>query len=159
MENIDLFKESLELLLKAESIKYSAWNPDDNHSELATEAGIYHFYQKNNGKVESLYLGKAGFGSNDNWSLFQRLKQHFQISQKHTLLKKYAEHHDIKVEDSKQYLEQSETYLQWLAIFKKDNKNKVEAILDGYSGSEFESQIIWVECFCKSIMQPKYTDA
>lgn len=134
-----------ETLLSGNSIKYVNWDVNADHSILNLQAGVYHFYETDNEQIKSLYVGKAGFGAKNDWSLFQRLKQHFQVSQKNTLLGKYAKANNLTMESAKSKLQQSDVFLQWLPI-------EVSEPID------LERELMRIECFCKSILNPAYTD-
>lgn len=154
-KNIKKLSSTLDNLLKAKSIKYSEWNVQDDNIELKNQAGVYHFFQKTEENIYSLYVGKAGFGKEKKWSLFERLKQHFQESQKNTLLGKYASKNNLLPNAAKLKLEKSEVYLQWLPIFKKNGIT--ESLFSEYSVDDLEKQILQIECFCIAILQPEYT--
>lgn len=134
-----------ETLLSENSIKYVNWDANADHSTLNLQAGVYHFYETNNGQIKSLYVGKASFGDKGDWSLFQRLKQHFQVSQKNTILGKYAKANKLSMESAKSKLQQSDVFLQWLPIEMSKPIN-------------LERELMRIECFCKSILNPVYTD-
>lgn len=147
VENINKYSEQLENLLKENPVKYSKW-PTTNKGTLGKSAGIYHFFENNNGIVTSLYVGKAGFGSS-NWSLLKRLKQHFQESQENALIGKIKKTSDQTPEEIKSSLCEREVYLQWLVLYSNDS-----TIL-----TDIEPDLVWSECFCKSILMPRYTNA
>jgi hypothetical protein len=147
VERIQDFERQLNNLLAATRIKYSEWPPSDT-SPLKTSAGIYHFFEENDGAISSIYVGKAGFGSGE-WNLYQRLKQHFQPSQKNALLGKASKALSRTPDEIKLMFSDGNVYLQWLPIFAKTQ---------GSTGN-VESELIWSECFCKAILKPIYTDA
>lgn len=142
---IQRFTLVTEALLSENSIKYVDWDVNADHSILNRQAGVYHFYETDNEQVKSLYVGKAGFGAKNEWSLFQRLKQHFQVSQKNTLLGRYALANNLTMRSAKFELQQSDVFLQWSSI-------EVPEPLG------LERELMRVECFCKSILKPTYTD-
>jgi hypothetical protein len=135
----EIKKYSIQLsdLLSAKSVKYSEW-PNIDKTTLSKSAGIYHFFECDDENLTSLYVGKAGFGSS-RWSLSKRLHQHFQVSQKNALLGKIAKISNQEPEKIKDSLCNREVFLQWLILC--------------------EADLVWTECFCKSILMPKYTDA
>lgn len=146
--NLGIYTEHLKNLLAATPVKYSDW-PKTEKNNLKKLAGIYHFFEKNEKSVDSLYVGKAGFGANNSWNLYKRLSQHFQISQKNTLIGKIAKSSGESSEKVKASLVKQDVYLQWLAF----TNHGTQEICD------IESELIWIECFCKSLLKPKYTDA
>ena len=145
-EKIEIYAGHLNSLLAATPMKYASW-PQDAKEQLSESVGIYHFFEKEGELISSLYVGKAGYGGGD-WSLYQRLKQHFQTSQKNTLIGKIAKCSGQDPKLVKTSLVEREVYLQWLEISRKDNVPP-----------NIEAELVWVECFCKSILKPKYTDA
>lgn len=146
-ENIKGYNALLLKLLAATSIKYSSW-PTQDKSLLKKSAGIYHFFEKRDDVIDSLYVGKAGFGDG-NWSLHKRLQQHFRPSQKNTLLGKAAIALEMSASEVKEKFVGDEVYLQWLPLCIDVSKNS----------DEISSELIWFECFCKAILKPRYTDA
>lgn len=146
-ERIRDFERQLNSLLAATRLKYSEWPPSDT-SILKTSAGIYHFFEEKHGATSSIYVGKAGFGSGK-WSLYQRLNQHFQPSQKNALLGKASKARNLPPDKIKILFSNSDVYLQWLPLFARTQA----------STSNIESELIWSECFCKAILKPIYTDA
>lgn len=147
VERIRGFEQQLNSLLVATRLKYSEWPPSDT-SVLEQSAGIYHFFEETGGAISSIYVGKAGFGS-EKWSLYQRLKQHFQPSQKNALLGKASKVLSRTPDEIKLMFSSGDYYLQWLPILKKTQ------LCEGKD----ESELIWLECFCKAILKPAYTDA
>jgi len=112
-EKIKHFSTTLNHLLEAKSIKYSEWNEnkiETDKNELRNQAGVYHFFRNTNGNIDSLYVGKGGFGNKETWNLFKRLSQHFQVSQTNTLLGKYAKKEKLKVSVAKSELEKSNSF-------------------------------------------------
>lgn len=144
---IQAYTEQLSGLLSATPVKYSEW-PDTDKRSLSQSAGIYHFFERNGGNLTSLYVGKAGFGGST-WNLLKRLNQHFQVSQANTLLGKIAKASNEKPAIVKQSLCDKGVYLQWLVLFESKPINP----------ESLESDLVWSECFCKSILMPKYTNA
>lgn len=51
-------------LLAAAPVKYSEWAVTDT-SDLATSAGVYHFFEIHEDDIVSLYVGKGGFGGDN----------------------------------------------------------------------------------------------
>ena len=147
VDRIRGFEQQLKALLGSTRIKYSEWPPSDT-SALKTSAGIYHFFEEKDGAISSIYVGKASFGSGE-WSLYQRLKQHFQPSQKNALLGKASKALNRTPDEIKHMFSNGDVYLQWLPILAKTQ---------GGAGN-VESELIWSECFCKAILKPTYTDA
>ena len=147
-EQVEKYSDYLKILLCAKSVQYSEWSNEcdsELKSKLKQSAGIYHFFRKENESITSLYVGKAGFGKNGHWSLYKRISQHFQPSQKNTLIGKVAKANGTTPEDAKSCLNDKEVYLQWLILC-----SNLPCI---------EQELIWIECFFKSILKPKYTDA
>jgi hypothetical protein len=145
-QKIEIYAGHLNSLMSAKSLKYSSW-PQDAKDHLSESAGIYHFFEREEQSIISLYVGKAGYGDGD-WSLYQRLKQHFQTSQKNALIGKIAKSSDQDPKSVKTSLLEREVYLQWLEIARKSNTTP-----------DIEQELVWIECFCKSILKPKYTNA
>ena len=146
-DQIEKYADCLNRLLCAKSFRYSEW-PSRYRSEfkstLKQSVGIYHFFKKECESNISLYVGKAGFGNRYQWNLYNRINQHFQPSQKHTLLGKIARIEGKEPGQVKLCLDQEEgVFLQWLILC-----SRLPSI---------EQELIWVECFCKSILKPKYT--
>lgn len=146
-EKIEKYSGYLERLLCAESVQYSEWSNGHRSrfkSILKQSAGIYHFFRKQSESTIPLYVGKAGFGDSNEWNLYNRISQHFQPSQTNTLLGKIARTKDTTPKQVKLCLDQDkEVYLQWLILYSRPPC--------------IEQELIWVECFCKSILEPKYT--
>jgi len=145
---IEKHQELLKNLLNATSIKYSDWLPH-NHTHLRESVGVYHFYEVQGSHVISLYVGKAGFGVNENWSLFERLKQHFQPSQKYALLGKASIKLCITPQEAKKRLNSGNVHLQWLKLGERSNTQLIA----------IESELKWFECFAIAVLMPEYTDA
>ena len=145
-QKVEIYAGHLNSLLAATPLKYASW-PQDAKDHLSESAGVYHFFEKDGPSISSLYVGKAGYGDGD-WSLYQRLKQHFQTSQKNALIGKIAKCSGQDPKLVKTSLVEGEVYLQWLEISRKDN-----------APPDIEAELVWVECFCKSILKPKYTNA
>lgn len=143
-KNIEKYSLQLKELLDAPPIKYSNWS-QENREDLKNAAGVYYFYEKIDESVLPLYVGKAGFGES-NWSLFKRLSQHFQLSQTNALIGKINKSTGQDSEETKRLLCEREVYLQWLVISNSPSE-------------DLESKLVWSECFCKSILMPKYTNA
>jgi hypothetical protein len=98
----------------------------------------------------SLYVGKGGFGSGEKWNLYERMKQHFQPSQKHALLVKASRARGISPECVKQVFNNSNVYLQWLVLGTASEAGE---------RSNIESELRGFEHFAIAILKPKYTDA
>lgn len=145
--NIEKYSKLLRTLLKAQPVKYSEW-PKQEKSALSKGAGIYHFFERDGNIATSLYVGKAGFGGS-NWNLLKRLNQHFQTSQKNALLGKMAKVTGQEPHVIKNSLCEGDVFLQWLVLYELNSEN----------AESIESELIWAECFCKSILMPKYTNA
>jgi hypothetical protein len=143
-KNIEKYSLQLQKLLEAPSIKYSNWT-QVNRGGLNNAAGVYHFYERIDEAVLSLYVGKAGFGGS-NWNLYKRLSQHFQPSQANALIGKIKKSTGGTPLEIKESLCTREVYLQWLVISNIPSEN-------------LESELVWSECFCKSILTPRYTNA
>ena len=139
--------EQLENLLAAPSTNYAEWRPED-FPKLKECAGVYHFFDKSSGQVESLYVGKGGFGKSDSWSLHSRLKQHFQPSQKHALLGKASKALGISPDEAKAQFNESGLQVQWLALGNRETKD-----------DNLASKLLSLECFAIAILRPRYTDA
>lgn len=146
--NIEVYEQRLRELLAATPIKYSAWPPSDTTS-LSASAGIYHFFEVKDDVIASLYVGKAGFGGGGEWSLYERLKQHFQPSQPNTLLGKAAKALNRNPDEIKATFVSAEVYLQWLPLL-------ANATIDS---TNLSAELVWFECFCKAILKPRYTNA
>ena len=144
---IEKYMGQLTSLLNAQPVKYSEWSNQEK-SALRKAAGIYHFFEKEGDVFTSLYVGKAGFGKSG-WSLLKRLNQHFQISQKNALLGRIAQSTNKDPSKIKDLLCKKEVFLQWLVLSKSDPMQQ----------DNLESDLVWLECFCKSILMPKYTNA
>ncbi len=142
-DTINQLTNALNRLLCSNSIEYKNWEPNEYSKELKGHIGIYHFFRKRNNTIESLYVGKAGVGNKEDWDLYERLKQHFQTSQKNTLLGKYAKSFSISAEETKVQLNGSGVQLQWLKVTTK---------------SDDERTLMRLECFCKAVLNPKFTD-
>ena len=141
--------EQLKKLLGSPSIKYSDWPPNDNES-LKFCAGIYHFYEVKGELVESMYIGKAGFGkTNSKWSLYSRLKQHFQPSQRNTLLGKASKVANVTSDQMRNQFNERSIYLQWIVLGDRTDKIQPELI----------SELLFLEYFAIAILQPKYTES
>jgi len=145
--NIAKYSSQLKNLLAARPIKYSSWSQKFRVT-LCESAGVYHFFENNGDSITSLYVGKAGFGRST-WSLYKRLNQHFQVSQKNALIGNIAKATTQSPVQIKESLCAREVYLQWLVLFTKTAENQ----------ENFESDLVWSECFCKSILVPTYTNA
>jgi hypothetical protein len=142
-------QEKLDLLLKAPSIKYADW-PQIDTKELRNAAGVYHFFQIDEGFLKSVYVGKAGFGrqmEKQTWSLHDRLSQHFLPSQKYALLTKASRKLGLSPKECKAQFLGSGLRLQWLTLY--DNPTKRNGI---------ESELLWFEYFAISVLRPEYTD-
>lgn len=142
---IQKYKKHLSGLLSKTPVKYSEWHGTCT-SSLSQSAGIYHFFECNDDNLTSLYVGKAGLGKSKKWSLLKRLNQHFQVSQKNTLIGKIAKVSNEEPEIVKQSLCDKNVFVQWLVLF-------------GFNSENIESELVWSECFCKSILMPKHTNA
>lgn len=141
-------ENSLSKLLNSTSIKYSEW-PPDKINEINKSAGIYHFFKLENDLVKSLYIGKGGFGKKGKWSLYSRLSQHFQPSQKNSLIGKISRAKGISQISAQAELNNENIYLQWLVIT-SENEQSIK---------EIEASIRCFEYFSIAILRPIYTDA
>ncbi|MDD4960538.1 MAG: hypothetical protein PHS51_14400 [Gallionella sp.] len=144
---VEKYMGKLTSLLNAQPVKYSEWSNHEK-STLSKAAGIYHFFEQEGDVFTSLYVGKAGFGKSG-WSLLKRLNQHFQISQKNALLGKIAQSTNQDPSKIKDALCNNEVFLQWIVLSTSDTMQQVN----------LESDLVWSECFCKSMLMPKYTNA
>ena len=144
---IEIYKRQFENLMAAEPLKYSDW-PNAETDYLRKSAGIYYFFERKPESSLPLYVGKAGYGGGK-WSLYKRLSQHFQVSQQNTILGKMTSSSSCPAKMVKTSLSNTEVYLQWIAIC----SNPIDASPD------LNSELIWIECFFKSILKPRYTDA
>ena len=142
----ELLGNGLRNLLAAPSIKYSAWPPSDTTS-LRTSGGVYHFYELDTKKNISLYVGKAGLGAGS-WNLFKRLSQHFQTSQTNTLLGKASKASGTPPEATRTSFCQRPIHLQWLTIATQSHDLQAA-----------RSELFRLECFCKAVLNPAFTDA
>ncbi|MCD2450169.1 hypothetical protein GO003_007195 [Methylicorpusculum oleiharenae] len=133
-------------LLASQAIKYSDW-PMGDVEELKLCSGIYHFYQGHDCQRTSIYVGKAAISENG-WSLYKRLCQHFQPSQKNALLGKVAKQTGRGAEQIKEEYMNANIYLQWLPVTFDMADNELDD----------KRELVWLECFCKSILKPTYTD-
>lgn len=140
--------EQLEKLLAAPSTNYAEWRPED-FPKLKELAGVYHFFDKSSGQVESLYVGKGGFGKGDSWSLHSRLKQHFQPSQQYALLGKASKALGISPDEAKAQFNASGLQVQWLALGSRESMDD----------TNLASKLLSLECFAIAILRPRYTDA
>jgi hypothetical protein len=127
---------------------FSNWPPSELIN-IKQSAGVYHFFEKCGNVTNSIYVGKAGFGNTDDWNLYERLKQHFQPSQKNALLGKAAKKMCISREDAKQHFTGGNFYLQWVAFNKPDKMEKLN----------LEKEILRFEAFAISILDPALTDS
>lgn len=146
-QRIETCKVEVMSLVAAIPLKYSSW-PQVATDQLRESAGIYHFFEKVGHTTQSLYIGKAGYGAGQ-WNLYKRLSQHFQPSQKNTLIGKIAKASNQDPAAVKSSLCNTDVYLQWVAISKSTANVP----------SDLETNLVWLECFCKSILKPRYTDA
>lgn len=141
-------QEKLERLLNAPSVRYAEWPHTDKH-ELRRAAGVYHYFEMVDGRLRSVYVGKAGFGrqrEKQTWSLYNRLSQHFLPSQKQALLGKASKHLGITPNECKLLFLKSNLRLQWLALH------------DTCPRCDLESELFWFEYFAISVLRPEYTD-
>jgi|CXWL01.1.fsa_nt_gi hypothetical protein len=144
MEN---YQARLNDLLASASLKYSEWPPKDATC-IQASAGVYHFYEKYDNHIVSIYVGKAGFGASNTWSLYERMKQHFQPSQKYALLNKASRTSGRSPEIMKAEFKDSNLYLQWVIFATKSDKF-----------TNLEAELRWFECFAISVLKPIYSDA
>ncbi|EOX4439987.1 TPA: hypothetical protein ACPJ2S_004811, partial [Vibrio alginolyticus] len=142
-ERIKSLSKVLNNLISAKSIMYNEWSPKLYSKELQGSAGVYHFYEESGKGIRSLYIGKAGVGKGGNWDLYQRLKQHFQPSQENTYLGKFAKSKSLSGEEALELLNGSQVKLQWVSFKPTSN---------------LEKKLMNIECFCKAVLDPKYTD-
>ena len=147
LSSIDELQHQLNNLLTAPSIKYSSWPPSET-ATLRTSGGVYHFFEVGTKENTSLYVGKAGLGAGK-WSLFKRLSQHFQTSQTNTFLGKASKASGTTPEATKTSFFQRPIYLQWLPIVCAQSPDLHR------TGSE----LFRLECFCKAVLNPAFTDA
>lgn len=146
-QRIENHQNHLDLLLNMGPIKYSNWPPTDT-LDLSNSAGVYHFFEKHNDHITSIYIGKGGFGKGGKWSIYKRLKQHFQPSQKYALLGKASRANVLNPEQMKTNFENGNLYLQWVLFATKDSVP-----------DDLESNLKLFECFAIAALNPKYTDA
>jgi len=146
---ISAYKSKLCELLSAPRLKYSKWPPVDT-SAIRGSVGVYHFYElDDDGGFVSAYVGKAGFGNKGTWDLYSRLKQHFQPSQKNTLLGNASDVLNITSAQAKLQFTSGSMYLQWLTLTADPTD----------MGANLEDDLRSFECFAISILRPKYTVA
>lgn len=145
---IKSYQAKVDELLNTDPMRYSDWPPDET-SCIADSAGVYHFYKKSTNQIKSLYVGKAGFGRNDNWNLYERLKQHFQPSQKNALIGKVSSKMEISKDEAKRYLESGNVYLQYLVFAGRQ---------DGISAEVLEAELCYFEHFAIAVLKPMFTD-
>lgn len=141
-------QEKLERLLNAPSIRYADW-PLTDKQELRRTAGVYHYFEMNDGRLRSVYIGKAGFGRQSDkqtWSLYHRLSQHFLPSQKQALLGKASKQLGFTPDECKILFLESNLRVQWLALH------------DTCPRCDLESELLGFEYFAISVLRPEYTD-
>ncbi|RYZ42961.1 MAG: hypothetical protein EOO71_05550 [Myxococcaceae bacterium] len=141
------YSAQLNELLAAPSIKYSDWPPPDV-VHLRNIAGVYHFYKVRESHIDSVYVGKGGFGKGEEWSLHARLKQHFQPSQKHTLLGKASRATEVPPEKLMAQFRAGDLRLQWLALGTRSDRENIQ----------LERELLWFECFAIAVLRPMFTD-
>lgn len=134
-------------LLAATPLKYSDWPPPDI-SPIRESAGVYHFFEVHDGHNVSIYVGKGGFGGDDDWNLHSRLKQHFQPSQRYALLGKASKASGLSPEQVKARFEAGNLHVQWLALAAKS----------GSRVRNLEAELRWFECFAIAVLKPRYSD-
>lgn len=148
----------LEKLLEAKGYKYSdainktRKNERKDFFNLKYSCGIYHFFYEENNIKYSLYLGKASFGNDGNWYLFNRINQHFQKSQDDTLHGKLAKSYEEEIdnEGAIDILKKNNVYIQFVEIYEKDS--------DSMNWQEINEEIEEYEKFCIKVLNPKFTD-
>lgn len=133
-------------LLAMNPLKYSDWSTTDS-TRIIGVAGVYHFFEKYDDHIVSIYIGKGGFGRGKDWSLYERLKQHFQPSQKYALLGKASKATGLSPEQIKANFEEGNLYLQWLTFTTKSDSVT----------TNLEAELRWFECFAIAVLNPKYT--
>lgn len=126
-------------MLEADAIRYREW-PPDNTAHLRNAAGVYHFFRIDNEAKTSLYVGKATV-STAGWSLYKRMAQHFQPSQRNALAGLLARYQEITGLEAVESLRKENVFVQWLCI----------------PEDEGQSAVVSFENFAKSVLQPKYT--
>ncbi len=160
--NLRLHRNQLGQLLSATpEIKYSDWKPKEINQtyNLSLKAGVYHFFEKlENGGIKSIYVGKASFSIptktyKNGWSLYERLKQHFQENGD-GLLKKYLDYGYQSSSLMKNDFNNREVYLQWLPLY---HKTPIET-LDSTTCKMQNREITFCEHFCVSLLHPKFND-
>jgi hypothetical protein len=145
---VESYQRRLFELLASPRLKYSSWPPSEITS-VRQSAGVYHFFEIHDDRTTSLYIGKGGFGSREEWNLYKRMKQHFQPSQKYALLGKASKAKEVSPEDAKRSFNESNVYLQWLVF---GTTSEVQGI-------DIESELRGFEHFAIAILKPIYTDA
>ena len=142
------YQTRLAELLAMESLKYSDWPPVDT-TRISASAGVYHFFEKQDDQIISIYIGKGGFGRGEKWSLHARLKQHFQTSQKYALLGKASKALGLSPDQMKIRFKEGNFYLQWVTFAIKS---------DSPLSTHLESDLRLFECFAIAVLNPQYTD-
>jgi len=134
-------------LLKSESIKYSDFHTslENYKEELSLKVGVYHFFSVSDESVLSLYIGKAGYGKNNKWNIYERLKQHQQASQADTIHGAIAKELGADNKDVIKLLCESEIYIQYIDMSKDES-------------SDIENLIKKMERYCIQRLNPRYTD-
>jgi hypothetical protein len=160
--NLRLHKKQLiQLLLATPVIKYSDWKPEQINStyDLSLKAGVYHFFEKlENGDIKSIYVGKASFSIpnqtyKNGWSLYERLKQHFQVKGD-GMLKKYLGYGYESSSSMKNDFNNRQVYLQWLPLYHKTPSET----LDSATCEMQNREITFCEHFCVSLLHPEFND-
>lgn len=134
-------------LLAMAPLKYSDW-PSTDTTNIMGAAGVYHFFEKHDDHIVSIYIGKGGFGRGKKWSIYERLKQHFQPSQKYALLGKASKATGLNPEQMKVKFKAGNLHLQWLTFATKSDSVT----------TNLEAELKWFECFAIAVLKPKYTD-
>jgi hypothetical protein len=138
----------LAALLATTPLKYSDW-PLTDMTNISKSAGVYHFFEKHDDHIVSVYIGKGGFGHVEKWSIYERLKQHFQPSQKYALLGKASQASGLSSEQMKANFMGGNLYLQWVLFATKPDSVPID----------LESDLKLFECFAIAVLNPRYTDA
>ena len=142
------FSEKFQNLISSPGVKYALF--PEHKDQFKDKAGIYHFFSVDEIRTKSLYVGKAGFAKGD-WDLYKRVSQHFQPSQEKTIHGHIAKEFGTTSDKVIEFLKSSNLYVQYIALFEKGNEQE-------YPDEELENMIKSFENFCKSCLNPTYTD-
>jgi excinuclease UvrABC nuclease subunit len=129
------FEQLFISLITNDGIKYDDFhkNPNNYKELLEGKAGVYHFFSKSQSKATSLYIGQTA-------DLHKRLREHQQEKYPTGLPIKIAKEFGIETEKVIKFLCDSFVYIQYIEV-NGENNNRLD-----------------LESYCKSRLNPKYTD-